>query len=80
MIADRELTGAELRRMLRLDDKEYQAELAADLATFKGPLDGRSKAEQIVKFGKMLEADRICFANLQQASSDTLTRMAARTK
>ncbi len=78
-MADRELTGADLRQMLRLDDKEYQAELAADVATFQGPLDGLTASEQAAKLGEMMEADRACFVNIQRVSSDVLTRMAART-
>ena len=55
-------------------------EAREDLATFKGPLDGLTNGEQVEEIGKMLEADRICFANLEQVSSDVLTRMAARTE
>lgn len=32
---DRQLTGEDLRRMLRVDDEVYMAQLAKDLASFR---------------------------------------------
>lgn len=67
-MADSELTGADLRRMLRLDDKEYQAELAADLATFEGPLDGLSDSQQVGALADMMKKDQDAWRRLNGLS------------
>lgn len=85
-MAKQETTAEQLQRIVGMSQVDAEAMAlkldgaAKDLTSFKGPLDGLTKGERAEEFGKMLEDDRACFAKLERASSETLTRMAAWTE